>query len=121
RPLDSSAEQTLEVRYQRVGKGPGGAARALPPMLSDGDFIAEEGTYLRSEARWYPATGELDFRAPVSVTVTVPRGYTAVSVGRLMGIDKAGGTATFRWATSRPAAMIAVAAARYVESSLTAD
>lgn len=117
--LDRAHEQTLRIRYRR--RSPSGSGEGLPSVLAGGDRIDPSGTYLRSEARWYPATGELDFRAPVAITVTVPRGYAVVSVGGLQSITKRGDEATFRWATRRPAAMISLAAARYVQQSQVVD
>jgi aminopeptidase N len=122
-PVDASGTQSLEVRYRRrpVASQGDGRGRTAAHRLRSGDQIAAEGTFLRSESRWYPATGELDFRAPVTVAVTVPRGYTAVSVGALIGIEKQGDRATFRWATDRPAAMIALTAAPYVQKTLPVE
>jgi aminopeptidase N len=103
-PLRADRDAALRVRYRR---------RVTGPQLHGGDWIAPEGSYLRAEGRWYPGTGELDFRAPVAVSVSVPRGYTAIAPGRLAAVERPPGRAVFRWQTDRPAAMIAVAAARY--------
>lgn len=103
RPLRAGEETVVVIRYSRSGG----------PEVEGGSVIAAEGTALRTEARWYPATGELDFRAPVSVRVHVPAGYVAVSVGELRGQQPDAEGVTYHWETSRPAAMIALAAARY--------
>jgi hypothetical protein len=102
--LSTERDTLLRIRYRRRSSG---------PRVYGGDWIAPEGSYLRTEGRWYPGTGELDFRAPVAVSVSVPRGYTAIAPGRLAAVEKPPGRAVFRWASDRPAAMIAVAAARY--------
>jgi aminopeptidase N len=98
-------ETTLRLEYHRSGRG---------SRLPGGDVLATGGSFLRSEARWYPGTGELDFRAPVKVAVTVPAGLTAVSVGRLVGKEKAGSQVTYRFETVHPAAMISLVCGRYV-------
>ncbi len=103
-PWAGDAQTPLVVQYARSGS----------PLVEGGDLISSQGTYLRSEARWYPATGELDFRAPVRVRVIVPKGITAVSVGKLEQTTHAGGKSTFVWNCPRPAAMIALAAGKYV-------
>ena len=93
------------------------ARESASPMVAGGDLISDEGTFLRTEARWYPGTGELDFRAPVRVTVKVPKGLSVVSVGALKSLTKTEDTSTFVWATERPAAMIALAVNRYTLQS----
>lgn len=108
RPLPAGGEVTVMVRYRRAGD----------ENVQGGDLISERGTYLRSEARWYPATGELDFRAPVRVKVRVPQGYSAVSVGGLRGMEKDGKATTFHWETDRYASMVSLAAAKYVQQSV---
>lgn len=109
RPLGPGQEATLTIRYRRRGG----------PLVQGGDLLAEQGSYLRSESRWYPATGELDFRAPVRVRARVPAGYSVVSVGGLRSVEKDGRTTLFHWETDRPAAMVSLAAARYVQQSVT--
>jgi aminopeptidase N len=104
-PVTADRESTLRLEYHRSGTG---------PRLPGGDALWSGGSFLRSEARWYPSTGELDFRAPVKVAVTVPVGLTAVSVGRLTGKEKSGGWVTYHYETAHPAAMISLVCARYV-------
>lgn len=104
-PVTADRESTLRLEYHRSDRG---------PRLPGGDALWSGGSFLRSEARWYPGTGELDFRAPVKVAVTVPAGLTAVSVGRLAGKEKAGGWVTYHYETAHPAAMSSLVCARYV-------
>jgi aminopeptidase N len=104
-PVTADRETMLRVEYHRSGKG---------PYLPGGNVLQADGSFLRSEARWYPATGELDFRAPVKVSVDVPAGLTAVSVGRLVGKEKVGGRVVYRFETTHPAAMISLVCGRYV-------
>jgi aminopeptidase N len=104
-PVTTERDSTLRVEYHRAGKG---------PRLPGGDPLWAEGSFLRSEARWYPATGELDFRAPVEVSVDAPAGQTAISVGRLVGKQKTAGRVTYRFETAHPAAMISLVCGNYV-------
>jgi aminopeptidase N len=111
KPLPQHGTGTVTVQYHREGNA----------LVAGGDLISPEGTYLRSEARWYPATGELDFRSPVRVRARVPRGYSVVSVGELKKIDKSDGKTTlFHWETDRYASMVSLAAARYEQQSVRA-
>lgn len=109
--LNGRAKATVVIHYKRENES---------PLVAGGDLISLQGTYLRSEARWYPATGELDFRSPVRVTATVPRGFTAVSVGALNSVRTGPMTTTFHWETDRFASMVSLAAAKYVEQSIAA-
>lgn len=104
-PVTADRDTILRVEYHRSGSG---------SRLPGGDALGSEGSFLRSEARWYPGTGELDFRAPVKVAVTVPAGLTAVSVGRLVGKKKSGDQLTYHYETAHPAAMISLVCGRYV-------
>jgi aminopeptidase N len=108
-PVTRDEPRAITIIYHRNGTSP-----SLP---TSGDRLAEDGIFLRTEGRWYPATGELDFRAPVHVQVTVPKGWNAVSAGALIREEKRGGWTTFTWQTKRPAAMIPVVANRYVQKS----
>jgi aminopeptidase N len=109
RPLEPGREATVTVRYRREGKA----------LVGEGEgLISPQGTYFLSESRWYPATGELDFRSPVRVRATVPSEYTVVSVGQLKGKTVDGKSATYHWETDRLASMVSLAAAKYVQESL---
>jgi aminopeptidase N len=109
RSLPGNGEAKVLIRYRREGPA---------VVKSAGDLISEEGTYLRSEGRWYPATGELDFRAPVRVRARVPRGYSVVSVGSLRETLKDEKGTRFHWQTDRVASMVSLAAARYEQKSV---
>lgn len=111
RPLAPGREVVVTVRYGRKG----------PAILGDTlDLLSARACYLRSETRWYPATGELDFRAPVRMKVTVPAGYTAVSLGELKSKTREGARVAYHWESDRPASMVSVAAAKYVRQALPA-
>lgn len=109
KPVPAQGEATVTVRYARKGG----------PIVGKGEaLIAAQGTYFLSESRWYPATGELDFRSPVSVRAHVPKGYTVVSVGALKEkkVDPKG--TLFHWATDKYASMVSLAAAKYEQQSV---
>jgi aminopeptidase N len=80
-------------------------------ILPGGDVISAEGSYLRPESRWCPAIGYLEFRSPVHVTVTVPKGQFAIAAGTLQGQrDVAGGLVAYEWDCPQNAMGVAVAA-----------
>ena len=95
----------IEVRYAR---------RSGKPLLQGGDLIDPRGVYLRPESRWYPSVGELDFHAPIAVSVRVPRGFTVVGAGRPAGKDAGASEVTYRWRSTESVRMICIAAGRYV-------
>jgi len=109
RPLSGKREAVVRVTYARTGDAAMGGGVG---------HISPEGCYFISEARWYPATGELDFRSPVRLHATVPKGFTVVSVGELKGVRKDEKTSTFQWETDRFASMLSLAAAKYVQQSV---
>lgn len=61
---------------------------------------------------WYPVNEHPSDPARFAVTATVPSGYQAISVGRLVGFDAGPGVDVWRWATDEPtvsyATMLAV-------------
>jgi aminopeptidase N len=109
RPLHKNGTAVVRVAYARRGEA---------ALSGSAGYIAPEGIYFISEARWYPATGELDFRSPVRLRATVPKAFTVVSVGSLRGVRKDELTSTFHWETERSASMVSLAAARYVSKSV---
>jgi len=99
-------DTNVRVRYTGFGKG---------RMLPAGDVISPEGTYLRPESRWCPAIGYLEFRSPVRVRITVPKGQSAVGPGVLVSKAKApsGGT-TLDWDCRENAMGVCIAAGPWV-------
>lgn len=109
RPLPRDREATITVRYARSG----GAL-----MEEGAGLISSKSVYFLSESRWYPATGELDFRAPVRVRARVPKGYTVVSVGALKKVEKDVRSVLYHWETEHFASMVSLTAAKFVEQSV---
>ncbi len=103
--LEPGREAVVTIRYQRSAAG---------EELADGDLISTAGIFLRAEGRWYPATGELDFRAPVEVHARVPTGMTVVSIGALKNVVKEAKTTVYQWETTHVASMVSLAAGKYV-------
>ena len=109
RVIPPNGTASVRVRYERTGGR---------KMSQSGDLIDGKGVFLRSESRWYPATGELDFRSPVSVRATVPLPYQVVSVGNLLSKSERGGMRTYHWETERYASMVSLTAAKYETRSI---
>ncbi|NOZ77059.1 MAG: M1 family metallopeptidase, partial [Euryarchaeota archaeon] len=79
-------------------------------------YIGPEVSYLIYEYLWYPMTwGD---RATATVSIKVPEGLTAVSVGELVQEVTEGGQTTFTWSTSQPSRGISLAVAHYVQKSI---
>lgn len=53
---------------------------------------------------WFPGNNHPSDKAAYDISVTVPRGYTAVSNGELTGRDTRGGRTTHHWRTREPMA-----------------
>lgn len=110
RELAARGEGRVRVSYRREGS----------PIMEEGTaLLSTKSVYFLSESRWYPATGELDFRAPVRVRVEVPKGYTAVSVGALKRTEKKEKSVVYEWETDRLASMVSLTAARFSQESVT--
>ncbi len=110
RDLPHGRLSTLTVLYDGFGPGP-----AVP----GGDRIAQDGSYLRAESGWYPTTHLLEFHTPVTVEITVPKGYTAIASGKLVSQKEAGGKTTVTWRSDIPLGMITVAVGKYVKKAKT--
>ena len=102
------ADLTLVVKYTGFGGGSGQS------MLPGGDIISEKGSYLRPESRWYPAIGFLEFRSPVAVRITVPKGQYALGQGKLVSKKElAGGKTAFEYSSSKKTAGICIATGKW--------
>jgi aminopeptidase N len=113
-PITTKAPLRITIKY--AGFGP-------DPRIAGGDWISEQGTYLRCESMWYPATSFFEFRSPVTLRATVPEGITVVSQGKLLKQESARdasggrqGKSTFTWRCDLPAVGFNLAAAKYVEA-----
>lgn len=74
--------------------------------------IGKRGTFLSSEARWYP---EIEGSTPTfRVLVVGPAGYEAVTAGRLVRRDTACGVTRSEWETREPLGGLSLSAGPYV-------
>ncbi len=74
-------------------------------------YIGEEGSYMIYESAWYPMIwGD---RYTATITITVPKGQTAISVGQLIGETDLGQYQEYTWETSMPTRGISFAAGEY--------
>lgn len=124
--LTKDARTTLAVRYH-------GTPKAVPMPSERTDF--PEGIGLRSapdgEAwtmqepygafTWYPANDQPSDEAVYDVAVTVPKGWTAVAHGQLIGVDSAESGDTYRWRAVDPVAsyLATLALGRYTKRTDT--
>lgn len=87
--------------------------------ISDGDkegflwgYVGDEVSYLIYENLWYPMVwGD---RATATISITVPEGLTAISVGELAQTIPGDGITTFIWKTDSPSRGISLVAGEYV-------
>jgi len=89
------------------------------PSYGVSGAITPRGTYLGSDAGWYPATGTLPKTR--RVTVTAPAGIEAVTAGRRLARATAGGTTTVTWEEARPLEGLALSAGPYVITERSVD
>lgn len=64
---------------------------------------------------WFPCLDEPDDKATAEISITVPKGFTAASVGRLMRVEELGSEVTYHWATEFPIAtyLMCITVSRY--------
>jgi hypothetical protein len=80
-------------------------------------YIGQEGSYMIYEAVWYPLIwGD---RATARVSLTVPKGQTAVTVGELTEVLDGTSTVTYVWDTHTPTRGISFASGEYQKDTKT--
>ncbi|MDQ3629030.1 MAG: M1 family metallopeptidase [Actinomycetota bacterium] len=95
--------QPMRVRVRYAG---------VPKEIADGGirpwFTTPDGALAVGEpeiaAWWFPSNDHPADKATFDVDLTVPRHLQAVSNGRLIGVDRADGQATWRWTSGAPMA-----------------
>lgn len=79
-----------------------------PDGSLDGWIPTDDGAFVAGEPQgamtWFPANNHPSDKASYDITITVPKGRTAVSNGVLLGQRTAHGRTTFRWRQSEPMA-----------------
>ena len=109
RPVAADHRLRLTVSYA-------GTPEPVPMPSTRGDFA--EGVGMRVEPdgaiwtmqepygafTWYPVNDQPSDEALYDISVTVPRGWSAVASGEFLGQEKSADTATFRWRSTVPVA-----------------
>ncbi|MDQ1667011.1 MAG: hypothetical protein QOH75_3042 [Actinomycetota bacterium] len=76
-----------------------------PDGSADGFIVTKDGAFVASEPQgsptWFPVNDKPADKATYAVTVTVPKGLTAVSNGAYLGKHTVGGLTTWRWRLDR--------------------
>ncbi|MEV7615777.1 M1 family metallopeptidase [Streptomyces sp. NPDC089799] len=91
----------------RTVNDPDGSAEGWIPT---GDGAVAVGEPVGSMA-WFPGNHHPSDKATYDITLTVPKGYEAVSNGRLESRTEKNGTSAFRWRSAQPmAGYLAIAA-----------
>jgi len=117
-PKPGQTGQTLKVRTIYTGSPGSGfyfvqGSRAFPAktgmVYTQGE--GEDNHY------WIPTYDLPDDKATTECFVTVPKTWTAISNGKLMGIESAGGSKVFHWKMDQPFStyLISLVAGEYVE------
>ncbi|MFI5685095.1 M1 family metallopeptidase [Streptomyces sp. NPDC051636] len=79
-----------------------------PDGSADGWIPTDDGAFVAGEPQgamtWFPANNHPRDKSSYDITITVPRGRTAVANGVLLGQSTAHGETTFRWRQTEPMA-----------------
>ena len=62
--------------------------------------------FIRARSSWYPNVGAFSDRSTFDLTFHYPKGFTLVSVGKLVEELKEGNTRTARWSSEIPPAVV---------------
>uniref|UniRef100_A0A831XLY3 M1 family peptidase n=1 Tax=Geobacter metallireducens TaxID=28232 RepID=A0A831XLY3_GEOME len=111
----------VTVRYRCTFNDP---APERPVVTEDPSYgvsgaITPRGTYLGSDARWYPSPETLPKIR--RVTVTAPAGMEAITAGRRIARSTVGGAATSTWEESIPLEGLSLSAGPYVIAERSVD
>ncbi|MEU6666689.1 M1 family metallopeptidase [Streptomyces sp. NPDC046727] len=101
--LRAGQEFRVTVAYHGTPKpvtDPDGAADGWIPT-DDGAFVAGEP---QGAMTWFPTNGHPRDKASYDITITVPKGRTAVAGGVLLSERTAHGRTTFHWRETQPMA-----------------
>ena len=102
--LKAGAKFTVTVEYAGAPTSIRTPGSVAPPWRTSPDEWVVAGEP-EASAWWYPANDHPSDPALLDVSVRVPKGYQAISVGRLVSRDTAQEAEfdTWRWQTSQPA------------------
>ncbi|WP_406382987.1 M1 family metallopeptidase [Streptomyces sp. NBC_01618] len=130
RPDADVADRLRKGRTFRTVVRYSGTPQALtdPDTSKEGWLRTADGSVALGEPTgsmaWFPGNNHPSDKASYDITVTVPKGLTAVSNGELTSRRTAGGTATYHWHVAEPMAsyLAMVAIGRFdTKTSTTPD
>ena len=110
------AHAIAKGRHFKVAVTYAGTAQHVtdPDGSADGFITTNDGAFVASEPQgsptWFPVNDEPSDKATYAVTVTVPKGLTAVSNGAFLGQRTAGSSTTWSWRLNRPVSSYLVTA-----------
>lgn len=79
-------------------------------------YIGPEGSYMIYESIWYPmAWGD---RATAEISIKVPNGQTAISVGDLVNVENGDKYSKFTWKVDIPTRGLSFAAGKYKQKTI---
>lgn len=107
------AGTVVSVDYQAAFNDPVSRhpAASEDPSYGVNGAITREGTFLGGGAYWYPVPAEIPKKR--SVTVTAPAGIEAVTAGRRLSRETAGGVTRSVWEESHPVGLLSLCAGPY--------
>lgn len=116
-----AAPRRVTIRYRCTFNDPAPERPVVTEDPSHGvsGAITPRGTYLGSDAGWYPAPETLPKIR--RVTVTAPAGMEAITAGRRLARSSAGGTATSTWEETRPLEGLSLSAGPYLITERSVD
>ncbi len=112
-PLNSPGKHAVVVKYRNVAQA-----------LKFGDLLVGylggpgETTFMVYRAAWYPMV--FGDRATAEVRITVPSGYTPITVGEPMGIADVEGGMAYSWKTDTTMPGVSFAVGNFVEKTAIA-
>ncbi len=122
-PAERGARAQVEVRYDI--REPRAGLRFVRPGAGSGSRYHQLWSQGQpEEARfWFPCHDSPHEKATSEVVARVPRGFTAVSNGRLVSKETRGGQSVFHWRMERPHALylISLAVGRFARVERRAD
>ena len=95
--------QRMQVRVVYAGVPEDVTDDGIKPWFTTPDGAVAVGEP-EIAAWWFPSNDHPADKATFDVDLTVPRGLQALSNGRLVGVDRADGQATWRWTSGAPMA-----------------
>lgn len=117
KPLAAGQETVVEVRYRLDRPEAGLHFLARDPENRGPAIQAWTQGQPEDSHRWFPCHDAPHAKATTEVHAAVPKGFTAVSNGRLLGRETRGGKETFHWRMDRPHSLylVSLAVGRFSE------